>query len=162
VRSWIPLTIASSLAAVTLAAPVGAAPDLHVYASINWEGNGKPVVAPKRFDVKYQAQDLTMVGVTWHGWGTRLATGHGESWFNSGPREKVTLYMGGGFTRCDNGKRYYKTLAAVGQVTANFPNEPGLISSALGAKASPRKGLIWHTNCTGGPLATTGYWSRLG
>jgi hypothetical protein len=160
VRSLILLAIASSLA-VMVAAPVVAAPDLHVYAPVNWEGNGKPVVAPARFFVKYQAQDLTVAGVTWNGWGSRIATGHGESSFNGGAREKVTLYMGGGFTRCDNGKRYYKALVAVGQVTANFPNEPGLFSAMLGAKPSPRKGLIWHLNCTGGPLATTGYWSRL-
>ena len=163
VRKLIRLAATSALVGLTLllVVPAWATPDLRVYSSISWEGSGKPVVAPARFSVKYEAQDLTMMHVTWRGWGTRLATGWGFSSYNSEGAVSVTLYMGGGFTKCDNGKRYYRTLGAVGHITDYFPDEPDIISAMLGAHAKPRKALIWHLNCTGGLNATTGYWSRL-
>jgi hypothetical protein len=133
---------------------------VQVYAPVNWQGYGKPVQAPARFNAMYEAQSLTMAYVTWHGWGTRFAIGHGLSFYNSNRHgENVTLYMGGGFTICPNGKRYYRALAAVGYVTTYFPVEP--LNPWFGEKATARKGLLWHLKCTGGPLATTGYWSRL-
>jgi hypothetical protein len=153
------LTTAATLACL-IAVPTGAAGDSRVYAPLDWQGNGRSVQVPPRFVVEYQAQSLTMKNVKWQGWGSRLATGHGLSFYNSNqPGQNVTLYMGGGTTTCPNGKRYYKLLAATGPVTSYFPVQP--LSPWFGEKSKPRKALGWYLLCTGGGNATTGYWSRL-
>ncbi len=109
-----------AVATALLAAPLSFARpgDSQVYAPVNWQGYGRPVETPARFNVWYEAQSLWMKNVRWTGWGTSLAIGRGVSYYNSNRRgDTVTLYMGGGLVRCDNGKRYYKRLAATGGVT---------------------------------------------